>query len=57
MAGRASKATEQAKAAFEKSGGTLKVLELCHRFKLAPSTIYRTAWWKQRRQQDPKAHP
>lgn len=50
MSGRPSKATEQAAAAYKKAmeaGTPMTVLELCHKFKLAPSTIYRAEWYKE----------
>lgn len=45
MSGKPSTANDKARAAFERSGGTLSAKELARRYKLALSTIYRAAWF------------
>lgn len=49
MTGKASKEMELARAAYQRSGGTLSVKQLAQRYKLAPSTIYRATWWTGRK--------
>lgn len=49
MTGKASKEMELARAAYQRSGGTLSVKQLAQRYKLAPSTIYRAKWWTGRK--------
>lgn len=49
MSGKPSGPADRAEAAFTKSlqiGKPLTALELAHRFKLSPSTIYRKSWWQ-----------
>lgn len=46
MAGRPSAANDKARAAFERSGGTLSAKELSKRHGLVLSTIYRAKWFK-----------
>lgn len=45
MSGQPSIGSEKARLAYVKSGGKLTPKELAKRFKLAPSTIYRSKWF------------
>lgn len=52
MSGKPSTANDKARTAYERSGSTLSAKELARRYKLAPSTIYRAAWFKKPAKQE-----
>jgi len=45
MTGKPSGASERARKAFEASGNSMTVAQMCKKFSLNPSTIHRSPWY------------